>query len=128
MRLSVLLLAMLPTFALAEDGVVTLDCRVVTACDADGKCTPQDRPASFRLQRQAGSDVLLVYDAVSAPVTSGGDDNGPLSWSEGRGDSQTMLATGYSDDDRVNMVWHSSNSGTDDTPGQTRFLSCVDPE
>ena len=96
-----LILAIIPAPALSEGAVQTFDCVTTAVCDEDGACAPSDdalgQPVTIRLEPVAigpfgEGDYRISYSDMSAPMKNV-TGLGPLLWSEGGSDSQTILIT-----------------------------------
>jgi hypothetical protein len=125
-----LALTIAPLSAFAEGAARIIDCKIVSACNAEGICAPQTGETRFRFDpvktnADGTGDYLIEHDGISSPMTWLGG-TGPLLWSEAPEDGQTLLFTSETAEGGANMVWHSRNA--DPTQSRTRFLFCVEAE
>ncbi len=120
--LGFLLLAVLPSLALAEGAVRTLDCQVRQVCDAEGACNKVSDTVQFRMAPQKlQEDGSGKYEISYAQEKAGMDAlsyAGPFYW-ETKSEHDTLLASS-----ETRFVWH--RLVLDPTPAaKIIFLDCV---
>ncbi len=108
-------------FAAADQTV--LDCDFVTTCDQDGACGPAgDLRVTFTLEPvevglHGDGTYVLRHDAVTAEMVQYSP-FGPMVWTEGKSDVQTLSGTGHS-----TMIWQQMRI-TDGPTSVIHFLKC----
>lgn len=115
-------LACLALPAASEGARQVYDCAATTFCDGDGACAPSDRAVRFELQPQETGPLgeggyAIAYDGVTA-VAQNRTGLGPIDWSEGASDLQTLLFAG-----ETALVWHRLSFAAP-ARSETFFLTC----
>ena len=110
---------------MAEGAVRVLNCQVVNTCDANGSCGAGLRNVSFRLDpvsvgSQGEGSYVISYDDVSADMFMQSFE-GPIIWSEGRDDVQTLMVSG-----QTTLLWIHTQ-GSDPQSLAVEFLDCESP-
>ena len=125
MRVPYLLAFLLAAPAFAEGAVQVFDCDTKAICDEVGRCAPLGEALTHRMEfriepvsvgPQGEGDYRITYNDVSVPMRNV-TGLGPLLWSEGHDDVQSILLTGES-----SLLWHS----LDGTTGRSviSFFTC----
>lgn len=114
--------------SLAEGASQQLDCALVTTCEGNGACNPDEGIVVFALtptslDADGTQHLRLSYgEATAAGARSG--PMGAIQWHGGDQDRQTLLPAGPDA-----LVWHRLTAGktVSATSATTLFLSCEAP-